>query len=49
VAYALEDGTAYEVALPGDATIRADDGVLIIMHTQSPVKGLVQTRPWGEA
>ena len=49
VAYVLEDGTPFEVALPGDATVRSEDGVLIIMHSQSPVKGLVQLRPWGGA
>ena len=44
VAYSLEDGTDFEVALPGDATIRAVDGALIITHT-SPVKGLTRARP----
>ncbi len=45
VAYGLEDGTQYEIALPGDATVRLDDGLLIVHHTQSPVKGLIQARP----
>lgn len=48
VAYELQDGSAFEVALPGDATVRADDGLLIIHHAQSPVKGLVQVKPWGD-
>jgi len=48
VAYELQDGTQYEVALPGDATLRADDGVLILAHTQSPIKGLIQVRPMGD-
>lgn len=45
VAYVLEDGSAYEIALPGDATIRAHEGALVITHTQSPIKGPVQYRP----
>lgn len=48
VAYVLQDGTPFEIALPGDATVRSEDGVLIVMHTQSPVKGLVQVKPWGD-
>jgi hypothetical protein len=45
VAYELEDGTAFEIALAGDATVRSTDGVLIVMHSQSPVRGLVQYKP----
>jgi hypothetical protein len=45
VAYVLQDGTHYEVALPGDATVCALDGALLITHAQSPVKGLTQARP----
>jgi hypothetical protein len=44
VAYATEDGTQYEVALPGDATIRAEGGALIVTHA-SAVQGLTQARP----
>lgn len=44
VAYATEDGTQYEVALPGDATIRAVDGALIITHA-SAVQALTMARP----
>ena len=44
VAYALASGETCEVALPGDATIRAVDGALLITHG-SPVQGLIQARP----
>jgi hypothetical protein len=44
VAYATEDGTQYEVALPGDATIRAHEGALIITHA-SAVQALTMARP----
>jgi hypothetical protein len=45
VAYVLQDGTHFEVALPGDATVCALDGALLITHTQSPIQGLTQARP----
>jgi hypothetical protein len=45
VAYEIEGGGLFEIALPGDATVRMDDGVLIVMHTQGAVKALVQARP----
>lgn len=44
VAYATEDGTQYEVALPGDATIRAEGGALIVTHA-SAVQALTMARP----
>lgn len=44
VAYSV-GGHAYEIALPGDATVRAVDGALIITHSLGPVVGIVQTRP----
>jgi hypothetical protein len=44
VAYALEGGAQYEIALPGDATVTAVDGVLTISHP-SAVLALTQTRP----
>lgn len=44
VAYELQDGTQYEIALPGDATIRAHEGALIITHA-SAVTALTQARP----
>lgn len=44
VAYATEGGAQYEIALPGDATIRAHEGALIITHA-SAVLALTQARP----
>jgi hypothetical protein len=44
VAYATEGGAQYEIALPGDATIRAVDGALIITHAGA-ILALTQARP----
>jgi hypothetical protein len=44
IAYSIQ-GHLYEIALPGDATIRAVDGALIITHSLGPVAGIVQARP----
>lgn len=44
VAYSVGDH-AYEIALPGDATVAAVDGVLVITHALGPVAGIVQARP----
>jgi hypothetical protein len=44
VAYSVQ-GHLYEVALPGDATVQAIDGALIIQHDMAPVAGIVQIRP----
>lgn len=46
VAYAVEGGTEYEVALPGDATVRAVDGALLVTHSR-PVLALTIVRPMG--
>lgn len=45
VAYAIEGGAQYEIALPGDATVRAVDGALVITHA-SAVLALTDVRPW---
>lgn len=44
VAYSVQ-GHLYEVALSGDATVRAVDGALVITHHLGPVAGVVQVRP----
>lgn len=44
VAYSVQ-GHLYEVALPGDATVRAVDGALVIQHALGPVAGIVQVLP----
>lgn len=44
VAYAIEGGIEYEIALPGDATVRAVDGALVITHAGA-VLALTQARP----
>lgn len=44
VAYSVQ-GHLYEVALPGDATVRAVDGALVIQHRLGPVAGIVQVLP----
>jgi hypothetical protein len=44
VAYSVQ-GHLYEVALSGDAAVRAVDGGLVITHHLGPVAGLVQIQP----
>lgn len=44
VAYAIEGGAQYEIALPGDASVRAEDGALIVTH-DSAVLALSTVRP----
>jgi hypothetical protein len=44
IAYSVQ-GHLYEVALPGDATVRAVDGVLVIQHHLGPVAAICQVRP----
>jgi hypothetical protein len=44
VAYSVQ-GHLYEVALPGDATVRAVDGALVIQHHLGPVAGIVSVLP----
>lgn len=44
VAYAIEGGAQYEIALPGDASVRAEDGALIVTH-DSAVLALSHVRP----
>lgn len=44
VAYAIEGGAQYEIALPGDASVRAVDGALVITH-DSAVLALSHVRP----
>lgn len=43
-AYSVQ-GHLYEVALPGDATVRAVDGALVITHALGPVAGIAQVMP----
>lgn len=44
VAYSV-NGHLYEVAVSGDAAVRAVDGALIIQHHLGPVAGIVQVMP----
>lgn len=44
VAYAIQGGAQYEIALPGDASVRAVDGALQITH-DSAVLALSHVRP----
>lgn len=44
VAYSVQ-GHLYEVALPGDATVQAVDGALVIRHHLGPVAGITQVLP----
>lgn len=44
VAYSVQ-GHLYEVALPGDATVRAVDGALVIQHHLGPVAGITSVLP----
>jgi hypothetical protein len=45
VAYAVQGGALYEVALPGDATAAAEGGRLVITHSGMPVTGIVRVAP----
>lgn len=45
VAYAVQGGALYEVALPGDATATAEGGRLVITHAGMPVTGIVRIAP----
>lgn len=38
-------GHLFEMALPGDATVKAVDGALVILHHLGPVAGIVQVLP----
>lgn len=44
VIYSVQ-GHPYQVALPGDATVSAVDGALVIQHALGPVAGIVQVLP----
>lgn len=44
VAYSVQ-GHLYEVALPGDASVQAVEGALVIQHALGPVAGIVQVLP----
>lgn len=44
VSYSVQ-GHLFEVALPGDASVRAIDGALVIQHHLGPVLGIVQVLP----
>lgn len=44
VAYSVQ-GHLYELALPGDATVAALDGRLVITHSLGPVAGICQIAP----
>jgi hypothetical protein len=44
VAYSVQ-GHLFEVALPGDASVKAVDGALVIQHHLGPVLGIVQVLP----
>lgn len=44
VAYSVQ-GHLFEVALPGDASVRAVDGALVIQHHLGPVLGITQVLP----
>lgn len=48
VVYALQGGARYEIALPGDATVRAIDGALVITHS-SAVMAMTQFKPMEDA
>lgn len=48
VAYAVDGGHEYEIAVPGDAMVIAEDGVLKILHYCRPVAGIVQIKPMRE-
>ncbi|MGV9850411.1 hypothetical protein ACWDWU_16825 [Streptomyces sp. NPDC003442] len=44
VAYSA-GGHAYELLLPGDASVMAEDGVLKILHDGGPVLGIIRVMP----
>lgn len=44
VAYSV-GGHLYELHVPGDAAVKAEDGALVIQHHLGPVAGIVQVLP----
>jgi hypothetical protein len=38
-------GHLYQLAVPGDATVTAVDGALVIQHHWGPVSGIVKVLP----
>lgn len=45
VAYSVAGGHAYEVFIPGDASVTAEDGSLIIKHPDAQVLAIVRVAP----
>lgn len=45
VAYEIQGGARFEIALPGDATVSAENGALVITHS-SAVTAMTQFKPW---
>ncbi|MFD3531970.1 hypothetical protein [Streptomyces sp. NPDC058664] len=45
VAYSVAGGHAYEVSIPGDASVTAEDGVLIIKHPEAQVLAIMRVAP----
>ncbi|MFD5107145.1 hypothetical protein [Streptomyces cinereoruber] len=48
VAYSVAGGHAYEVCVPGDVAVTAQDGALIITHPEAQVLAIVRVAPFKE-
>jgi hypothetical protein len=46
VTYAVNGGQGYEIDIPGDASVMAIDGKLVIAHPDRPVLGIVSVRTY---
>lgn len=49
VAYSVAGGHAYEIYVPGDASVTAEDGILKIQHPEAQVLAIVRVAPIKEA
>ena len=45
VAYSVVGGHAYEVSIPGDASVTAEDGALIIKHPSAEILAITRVAP----
>ncbi|MGA4942124.1 hypothetical protein [Streptomyces cinereoruber] len=49
VAYSVAGGHAYEVCVPGDVSVTAQDGALIITHPEAQVLAIMRVAPFKES
>jgi hypothetical protein len=45
VQYSVAGGHPYEVSIPGDASVTAEDGVLIVKHPSAQILAITRVAP----